>query len=43
MKTRRQKKHEMLITFMANVKREDKKKQAPATLKPLRALFSFFL
>ena len=44
--TRRQKKHDMLVTFMANTK-APRKKSAPARVKPklliLRSLLSFFI
>ena len=44
MKTRRQQKHEMLITFMANVKADSQKRRpVPAKPKILKTLLSFFI
>jgi len=40
--TRRQKKHEMLLTFMANAKRQ-KRRPVPAKPRLLRTLLSFFI
>ena len=44
MKTRRQQKHEMLITFMANMKTDEQKRRpAPPKPKILKTLLSFFI
>ena len=44
MKTRRQLKHEMLITFMANAKAQRQQpRSAPAKPKLLKALLSLFI